>query len=298
MTFHVLRFTFHVSRFTFHVLRNVMKICLTTLGCPNWDLDTICARGQEYGFDGVDFRGLQEEIDITKLPAFTSGVAETKKKLSDAGLGVSGIASSIKLCLPESHESNIEEAKRTIAVANDLDCTNIRVFGGGDLEKYSREELGEIGCDNMEQILALDGAADLRWVFETHDLWVKANDCKLLLDSIPNPAFGALWDMGHTSRVGGESPEESYAAIGPRVGHTHVKDAVYEPKHEQAMKDGWRYVPPGEGQLPLVEAIALLKQHGYDGWIMFEHEKRWHPELPDPEVAFPAFAKWIRPLIV
>ena len=34
-----------------------MKIAFMTLGCPNWDLDTIITRGREYGFDGVDFRG-------------------------------------------------------------------------------------------------------------------------------------------------------------------------------------------------------------------------------------------------
>jgi sugar phosphate isomerase/epimerase len=274
-----------------------MKICLTTLGCPNWDLDTVIAKGKEYGFDGIDFRGLLDQIDITLLPEFTTGVASTMRKITDAGLEVSDIASSIKVCVPEARESNLEEARRTIEVARNLNCPNVRVFGGGDLDTYDRETLAKMGCDCMEEILALDGAAGLKWVFETHDLWIKAKDCKLLLDSIPNPAFGALWDMGHTSRVGDESPEESYAAIGPRIGHTHVKDAVYDPEHEQAMQDGWHYVLPGEGQLPLAEAIALLKQHDYDGWIMFEHEKRWHPDLQEPEVAFPAFVKWIRPLI-
>lgn len=275
-----------------------MKICLTTLGCPHWDLDTICTRGQEYGFDGVDFRGLLESLDITVLPEFTSKVAETKRKLADAGLEVSGIASSIRLCEPEKQDSNLEEAKRTIDVAHDLDCQNIRVFGGGNLDEYSKEELAKIGCESMEDILQLDGAKTVHWLFETHDNWIKARDCKLLLDNIPNLAFGALWDMGHTSRVGGESPQESYDAFGARVGHTHVKDAIYDPGHERAMKDGWYYVPPGTGQLPLAKAIELLKQHGYDGWIMFEHEKRWHPELPEPEEAFPAFVKWIKPLIV
>ena len=38
-----------------------MKISFTTLGCPDWDLDTICRRGREYGYEGVDFRGLQED---------------------------------------------------------------------------------------------------------------------------------------------------------------------------------------------------------------------------------------------
>jgi sugar phosphate isomerase/epimerase len=274
-----------------------MKICLTTLGCPNWDLDTICAKGKEYGFDGIDFRGLLDTLDITTLPVFTSGVAETKRKIADADLEISGIASSITLCEPEKHESNLEEAKRTISVAHALGCQNIRVFGGGNLDRFSRENLAEIGRECMEDIFALDGATELSWLFETHDHWIRARDCKLLLDRISNSAFGALWDMGHTSRVGGESPEESYTALGSRIGHTHLKDAAYDPEHAQAMEDGWRYVLPGTGQLPLVEAITLLKHHGYDGWLMFEHEKRWHPELPEPEIAFPAFVKWIVPLI-
>ncbi len=274
-----------------------MKISMMTLGCPAWDLDTICAKGREYGFDGIDFRGLLAEIDISKLPEFTTGVAETRQKLAAVGLEVSGISSSIKVCEAEQLTANIEEAKRTIAVANNLGAKNIRVFGMGNLEQHNHAELANIGRDCIEQILALDGALALHWLFETHDNWIRARDCKLLLDSIDNLAFGALWDMGHTARVGGESPPESYAAIGPRVGYTHVKDAVYNPNHAQAMADGWRYVLPGQGQLPLAEAIALLKQNGYDGWILFEHEKRWHPTLAAPEVAFPAFVKWVKPLI-
>jgi len=51
-----------------------MKIGFTTLGCPDWGLDMICEKASAYGFDGVDFRGLQDTLDITLLPAFTSGV--------------------------------------------------------------------------------------------------------------------------------------------------------------------------------------------------------------------------------
>ena len=272
-----------------------MKISFTTLGCPDWSLDDICAKGGDY--DGVDFRGLQETMDITQLPAFTSGVAETRRQLQDAGLEVSGLSSSIRVCVPDKLEENVEEARRSIAVAKDLGCGRIRVFGGGDSQAHSKEALAEIGRQTMEQILALDGAGDLKWLFETHDEWIKAVECKLLLDRIPNPAFGVLWDMGHTARVGAESPEQTYAAVGPRVFYTHVKDALYEPEHAEAMKDGWRYVRPGTGQLPLTEAIDLLKQHGYDGWIMFEHEKRWHPELEDPAEIFPVFAAWARQVI-
>jgi sugar phosphate isomerase/epimerase len=271
-----------------------MKLAFMTLGCPAWDLDTICARGRQYGFDGVDFRGYLDTVDITLRPEFTTGAAATRRQLNDAGLAVSAISSSIQVCVPEKLQANLDEARRTIAVATALGAPHVRIFGGGDLSAHRQEELAEIGRDTIEQILALDGAASLHWLFETHDLWVKAANCRLLLDAIPNPAFGALWDMGHTYRVGEEQPQFTFEALRGRVGYTHVKDAVYEPTHPQAMGDGWRYVPPGTGQLPLAESLGILKAHGYEGWVQFEHEKRWHPELPEPEEIFPKFIAWAR----
>jgi sugar phosphate isomerase/epimerase len=270
-----------------------MKICFMTLGCPNWDLETICTRGKEYGFQGVDFRGYLDTLDITLLPEFTTGAPATLRRLNDAGLEVSAISSSIQVCVPENFTSSLEEARRTVAVAHALHCTNVRIYGGGDLKKHTRKELAQIGCEFMEQILDLDGVRDLHWLFETHDAWVKAKDCQLLLESIADPAFGALWDMGHTYRIGGESPRETYEALHGRVGYTHIKDAVFDPAHPLAMEDGWHYVLPGTGQLPLAESIGLLKQAGYDGWLQFEHEKRWHPNLLEPEVVFPAFVHWV-----
>ena len=145
-----------------------------------------------------------------------------------------------KIALTAAGLKFLEEARRTIEVSQKLGSSNVRIFGGGDLKSSTHAELAQVGLDCMRAILELDGASEMHWLFETHDNWIKASDCKLLLDKIDNPSFGALWDMGHTSRVGGETPEQSYAAIGPRIGYTHVKDAVYDPKHPQAMDDGWR----------------------------------------------------------
>jgi sugar phosphate isomerase/epimerase len=271
-----------------------MKISFMTLGCPNWDLNTICARGREYGFDGVDFRGYLETLDITLLPEFTTQAASTLRQFNEASLEVSAISSSIQVCVPENLNNSLEEARRTIAVAHDLGCSNVRIYGGGDTTQHSRQDLAQLGCDCIEQIFQMDGAKDLHWLFETHDTRIKASDCRLLLESIPDPAFGVLWDMGHTYRIGGEQPRDTLAALNGRVGYTHIKDAVYDPQHALAMADGWHYVLPGEGQLPLAESINLLKRSGYDGWLQCEHEKRWHPELVEPEIIFPAFARWVQ----
>lgn len=274
-----------------------MKICYTTLACPKWDLDTILARTKEYGFDGLDLRGYLDMVDVTLHPAFTTGLAETQQKIADSGVPICGISTSIKVCVPDAMEANLAEARRTIQLANALGAKYLRIFGMGDLDKYSRSQLADFGMMTMQAILSLDGARELHWLFETHDQWVKSADCRILLDRIPDPAFGVLWDMGHTPRVGGEMPAATFAAVGPRVAYTHVKDAAYDPHHPKAMTDGWRYTFPGQGSLPLVEAINTLKSNGYTGWIVFEHEKRWHPELPEPEEILPAFVKWVRPLL-
>jgi sugar phosphate isomerase/epimerase len=271
-----------------------MQISFSTLGCPDWTLHEVISRAVEYGYDGIDLRGLLDTLDVTRLPPFTRDMPETARMFSDAGLMVSGISSSIGLCDLEKRQENIDEAKRTIGVAKGLGCENIRVFGRGRPNEIGREAAADIGCDCIHAILELNGARDLHWLLETHDEWISSDHIQLLLDRVPDTAFGVLWDVGHTPRTIDETPAETVAALGSRIGYTHFKDAVFEPDHPLAMQDGWRYVTPGTGQVPIADALHLLEEYGYDGWIVLEHEKRWHPELPEPEVILPAFVRWAK----
>jgi len=274
----------------------MIHIGFTTLGCPAWNLDDICRKGTKMGFEGVDFRGMQDEIDITIMPEFTTHLAESKRKFVEAGLRVSGISTSLKICDATQSEANLEEARRTIPVALELDVDTLRVFGGGNPAVHNKEEMADIGRDMISAVLDLDGARTFKWVLETHDHWIKTLDSNLLLNRIHDEQFGVLWDMGHSARVGHETPEASVAALGDRIYCLHVKDAIYDNAHPQSMADGWRYVAPGTGQLPIAKAIALLRTKGYDGWLIFEHEKRWHAELLEPEEMFPKFMDWYKGL--
>ena len=85
-----------------------MKLSITTLGCPQWSLDEIIARCSAYGLDGIDFRGIRDVLDVTQLPDFTTEVGLTRRKMEDVGLCVSGISSSIRVCVPEKLEENLE----------------------------------------------------------------------------------------------------------------------------------------------------------------------------------------------
>lgn len=273
-----------------------MQLAFSTLGAPDWDLEALTSRAARYGYDGIDFRGYLEDIDVTTRHEFTDHAGDTAAMFEAAGLEVSAVSTSIGLCKPDDREENVAEAERSIEVANAVGAEYLRVFGFGDLDAHSREELADIAARTMDDVLALEGAEDLTWMVETHDNWIDSADCRLLLDRIDAPNVGALWDMGHTPRVGDESPEETIETLGDSIVYTHLKDAVHEPDHPDAMDSGWRYVTPGEGELPLEEALRALDARGYDGWVTLEHEKRWHPELPDADAILPDAADWFRGL--
>ena len=75
------------------------------MAVPPGTLDTVIRKGVEFGYDGFDFRGLGDTIDITLLPEFTSDLEETKRNFRDAGLAVCGIAFSIRICEPDHAEA-------------------------------------------------------------------------------------------------------------------------------------------------------------------------------------------------
>ena len=69
--------------------------------------------------------------------------------------------------------------------------------------------------------------------------------------------------------------------------HTHLKDSVPEGTER-------RYVLTGTGQVPVKEQVRVLATGGYKGFYCFEWEKKWHPEIEEPEIAFPHYAKTMR----
>ena len=55
----------------------------------------------------------------------------------------------------------------------------------------------------------------------------------------------------------------------------------------------WTPALPGQGAFAPERVLTALQAGSYERWISFEWEKRWHPAIPDPEVALPHFARWV-----
>jgi sugar phosphate isomerase/epimerase len=156
-----------------------------------------------------------------------------------------------------------------LELAADWGAPAVRVFGGDAdaLELARAEQLG------------------VRVLVETHDDWSSARKLAGVLERFDSPWLGAVWDLHHPHRAG-ESSHDVLDALGDRIGLVHVKDA---------RADG-TLVPLGDGDVPVRESVELLRAASYDGWWTVEWEKRWHPELAEPEDALPqelAALRWL-----
>ncbi|RJS92154.1 sugar phosphate isomerase/epimerase [Candidatus Bathyarchaeota archaeon] len=267
-----------------------MKISFTTLGCPNWTLEEIIRNASEMGFDGVEFRGIKDEMDISKLPEFTRDIEKTKKLLSDHKIAVAGIGVSAKFAVinPEEKKKHFDETRRNLKLAAQLDAPIVRVFGGYLPEGYTREKMVPVLVENLREMADEAEECGVKIALETHDDWTDSRIVSRIMKEVDHPYVGVLWDMHHPFRFNHEDPKETYTNLSPYIVGVHVKDSILDENGQMKL------VMLGDGDVPIKEMLEMLINGGYEGYVTFEWEKRWHPELPEPEIAFPRFVEKIR----
>ncbi len=86
---------------SFRPKKYVPKLSFSTLGCPDWDFDTIINFAAENNYNGIEFRGIQKELDLTKCPSFSSdeNIKTSIQKLNSNNLKVVDLGSSTSLHL-------------------------------------------------------------------------------------------------------------------------------------------------------------------------------------------------------
>jgi sugar phosphate isomerase/epimerase len=267
-----------------------MNLTISTLVCPKWTLPQICETASAAGVQGIDFRGLGEEIDITKLPHFNEGLAETLAMLRLHNLQMPCLNTSVTLVTPapERWQMMLEEAQRTAALAEKTHTRYLRVFGGGVPKDLSRDEAAVLARRHARQLSKMCAGYGCIPILETHDDWSTGAQVLELVHEFDPQEIGILWDVEHPYRRG-EAPADSYNTMKRFIRHVHFKDSVRIDN-----KNSPRLL--GEGELPLKQFITILRENNYDGWICLETEKRWHAEAPEPEVSIPQFAAYMRAL--
>jgi sugar phosphate isomerase/epimerase len=262
-----------------------VRIAFSTLAFPDASLASAVSLGRQWGYAGVELRLIDGELIDPRMPA--AARAQVKRTVTAAGLPVVAVDSSIRL----TGEDPGPDLRRFLELASDWESPLVRVFGGAlAADQAERQEQLRTAARVLESSVPLARRLGVAIGVETHDDFSASSVVAELLAMTDPDWVGAVWDSHHPYRVG-ETPADVYANLGRRILLAQVKDARRRPGGD------WELVLLGEGEVPVIQMLGLLAAGGYRGWISVEWEKRWHPEIADPQIALPqhlsVLAEWM-----
>ena len=267
-----------------------MKLSFSTLGCPDWSFADIISTACDLGYNGVEVRGIANELDGSKIPQFSADKADkTKQLLRDKKLEIPCLTSACYI-----HDKNIRDdtlckARDYIDTAQRMGIKNVRV-----LADYGPEQSGQLDseyiAERLEEVAAYAKERGVTVLVETNGYFANSTRLAKLINMAGQDNVGVIWDVHHPYRYFGETPEFTIATIGDFIRHVHLKDSVME-------NGKLKYKLLGEGDLPVADCVKRLMDIGYDGYYSLEWVKRWDLSLEEPGIAFASYASYMRGLL-
>ena len=264
-----------------------MKLAYTSLACPGWTIEEAVSAAENYGYAAIEWRLADGAIIGPDVPV------EVRRRLrqvpAEYGIEISCLDSSVQSvkATPEERATEIEDGKRMLDLAAEIGAPFLRVFGGSLPVNTTRAAILAPTAEVLHTLASYSSEVGVTVIIETHDAWTNSVDVRDLLQAVSHPAFKVLWDTHHTYRFG-EAPAQTLALLGDAIAYAHIKDSRLTGPGE------WTYCLSGTGDVPLSEIIAVLKQSSYTDYLSLEWEKKWHPDLAEPEIVLPHAAVYLR----
>jgi sugar phosphate isomerase/epimerase len=278
-----------------------MKLSYSTLASPNWSWSKAIQAAQAYGYDGVEWRLIDGETVSAQFPL--ARCQEIRAAVEAAGLRTCALDSGVSLAYPPGadRERNLAEAEGLLRVAQGLGTDILRVFPGKYPQSVSDDQAINWVVEGLNYLLPHAKATGVRIALEIHDSFewnrrqqrgtTTSNFLVQVLEQVPAPEVGVQWDLGNPY-LEGESAGQTWQNLPKdRLIYVHTKDM------RPTAEGKWEYVAMGAGVIPLAGIIGWLKASNFDGWLSFEWEKKWHPELAEPEEALPQYIAFMRRLL-
>ena len=271
-----------------------MKLAFSTLGCPRWSLVEIADAARQYGYGAIELRCLGGELDLAaRAELQPDRIAGSREFLERRELEVCCVDTSAAFhALAESdRRKNVAVALRHAAIAAALGAPLIRVFPNEVPEGSTRAETRDRIAAGLREV-ASRMPRGVRLGLETHGDFATAEGAVEIVRLADHPSLGIVWDAANTVAAG-EPVAVSAKRLEPHLLHVHLRDA--RPVEGERF---WHPVLAGRGRVPFDEVVGSLRALRYAGWVSFEWEKYWHPEIEEPDVALADFGQALRRLDV
>ncbi|WMJ22300.1 sugar phosphate isomerase/epimerase family protein [Paludicola sp. MB14-C6] len=260
-----------------------MKLAFSTLGCPDWSWSEIYATAKDLQFDGIEVRGVANELYVPKAKRFTpEKIDSTIAKLKQGNLAISMLTTGI--AVGSDYPNALAEAKEYIDLAQKLSCKYIRIMITSN--PYPEDCNMVQAIELYNQMCAYGEDKGVTPLMETNGVLACSDAMNQFMDKIESKNKGVLWDIHHPYRYFNESVYDTYRKLGKAIQYVHVKDSIKP-------NDNITYRMMGYGDLPIYDAIKLLKENKYDSYISLEWVKRWNPDLEEPGIVFAHFKSYM-----
>ncbi len=267
-----------------------MKIGFSTLACPSWDLTTVVAKAGEYGYDGVELRGIKGNLDLTRVPEVSANPGATRQLFASANVELVCLGSSISLDARDRSAlaRSCEELTEYIDLAAELACPYVRIFVGEAQKGEVREATIARIAESLTGIAPYAGDRKVTILVENVGDFSGSASLWHLCDYASHPAIRACWNICNAVSTC-ERPTVSIPRLGTKIGMVHICDGVFD---EQGYLE--QYHVPGEGNVELARAIDLLKGVYFCDYLMFEWPKLWNKSIAPADDVLPRAATFLR----
>ena len=259
-----------------------MKLAFSTLGCPDWTWNEIITTAKDLKMSGVEIRGVEHKLYAPDFKIFSDErVGETKERLDGMGLQIPMLTSAA--CLGQEKDCE-KEVMDYIACASKMGIPYVRVM----VTPVAHPEQADLALAKRRYLDYCQRAKEqnVALLMETNGVLANSETMAGFMEGTDPVSGGVLWDIHHPYRFYGESPEKTFHHIGNYVKYIHVKDSVM-------VGDLVSYRMMGYGDVPVFDAMQILADGGYEGYITFEWLKRWFPDLTEPGIVFAHFASYM-----
>ena len=242
--------------------RRILKNCPVSCFADEIDssVDRQMALMEELGIGWVEFRS----GDGKGVADYTEAEAETlMRRLEEKKIRVSAVGSPIgKINISDDFEPHLASLEHVAKLAKIWNTPYIRCFSFFLPEGEKPEKFRDEVFRRMDRMVELAAKENLILLHENEkeiygDI---ASRCLDLMENFGGANLKATFDFANFVQCG-QNTLEAYDMLKDHIAYVHVKDALF---------DGGRVVPAGQGDGNLKAILARLDGEGYEGFLSLE----------------------------
>ena len=169
-----------------------MLTCFSTLACPDFSWQDIYSMAKDFNFDGIEIRGLGNDIFSVKAPPFKdSELPKTIAKLQQLKLEIPCLSSGEPVNDVNTREQAEAEIIAYCELASKIGARYIRVLGDRNAAP-GKEVDDEVVIESMKHLVPVAEKYNVTLLLETNGAYADTRRLKKVLDAIGSHKVAAF----------------------------------------------------------------------------------------------------------